>query len=339
MKPAALAALALVAALAGQARAADAPSPPAGWEVPPPLASATPDKAAKKKKAKAAACCLYDDLCCARQSELDSIRTNRMAKAFDVRFSELNALVEKRAPEGGTIEGLPALRVLDGRGRSYPWSDGPLSEVRVLPKGRFGFISLGDKTEYVWADKERQANGYGVIYSYDWQKIAPDKGRAGMTGDVEFTSYDEAPEGRIAIDVVRGKLAGTPEIQGASWSHVEAVPVAGHVLHAYRGEGTVTFLLPLVDLGFESLDAKVAGGWEPASRFSSGNSPSTTYTFPAAPTRSALGTCTLNDWQVARWFARPKGAEKTKRTLRMVLAASQTNAEPEPRLRVVFFDD
>ena len=65
----------------------------------------------------------------------------------------------------------------------------------------------------------------------------------------------------------------------------------------------------------------------------------TTYTMPVAPGRSGLVISTLFDSQVARWFPRPAGAGKPPPAVRMVLGASQTSAEPEPRVRVLFFAD
>jgi len=45
-------------------------------------------------------------------------------------------------------------------------------------------------------------------------------------------------------------------------------------------------------------------------------------------------TAELDDFQLNRWFPRPKGAEKYGESPRIAIAVSQTSVEAEPRVRV-----
>ena len=337
--PVALGAVALMVCLGELVQAAgapEAPSPPAGWEVPPtPVAKSSPKKPAKPL---APACCKYDQLCCSRQTELDHATPFFKKHAVEVRVSELPEAVVKEAPEDKPgIEGVPALKLMDAGGRPYPWARGPDGAIVALPPGRFGNI----KWRSEWSDSyfaEEKYRGMGAGAMHEVAAGLRDGGKSALFGPLEFTSIDKGQGDRAVYDFVKGKLDGSPVPSATRWVHAEAAPVAAGVVYAFRikngDEEVVTFLLPEVFLGFESKDAKTEGGFFP-SRFST-TVPYTLYKLPVGPGRSNLVTFRLEDFQVNRWFERPKGSAKWPSAVGMEIAVSQTSAEAEPRVRILF---
>jgi hypothetical protein len=316
-----------------------APAPPAGWEAPPPLASADAGKK-KKGKIEPAACCVYDDICCSRQLEMDHAGSNHEGRIFEVRFADLPDLVVKEAPaDGPGIEGAPAVRVIDGRGRPYPWPDEARDDVRVMPPGPLGEVKWrSDYPEPFFEDPQYRGMGYGAIHEFYGKR---EGAATALTGAVEFASFKAGPDGKVIVDRVKGKLEGTPAVHATYWAHAEAVPVMPGVTNAYRirdkdGE-RVVFVLPEVVLGFESKDTKTDGGFLP-SRFSRSWS-FTTYTMPVGPGRSGLSTFLIHDYLVARWFPPKGGVPKLEESILAMLASSQTSVEAEPRLRLVLFEE
>ncbi|UQA63144.1 hypothetical protein [Polyangium aurulentum] len=337
--PVAFGAAALLVHLGAMVQAADAPempSPPAGWEAPPaPAAKISPKKPAKPL---APACCKYDQLCCSRQTEIDNATPFLKKHAVDVRVSELSEAVLKEAPEDKPgIEGVPALKLMDADGHPYPWAPGPHGAIVALPPGRFGEIKWRSEwSEHYFADERYRGMGAGAMH-----EVAAglrDGGKSALFGPLEFTSIDKGQGDRVVYDFVQGKLDGSPTPSATRWVHAEAAPVAAGVVYAFRtkngDEEVVVFLLPEVFLGFESKDAKSEGGFFP-SRFSSAV-PYTFYKLPVGPGRSNLATFRLEDFQVNRWFERPKGSAKWPSAVGMEISVSQTSAEGEPRVRILF---
>lgn len=327
-----LAALATTALLARPAAADGPPAPPPGWEVPPPLPAAPP-------RGRAPACCGYDQTCCERQREIDAVRMIPVAKIIEVRLADLPEIIVKNAGDAG-IDGAPAVRAIDGEGRPPPWSNGPQRELRVMPPGRYGEITWHSQwSEPFFTEPEYRGMGYGMVISTDprWRK--PTSEKVELTGPVRFIGIDKGPGDRIVYDAVEGSLSGTPAVAATRWEHVEAAPVFDSYVHAWRGklenDPAVVFLLPMVLLGFESLDAKSHGG-RTVSRFSRSVA-FTRYTLPYGPGRSALVTFDLLDSWIRRWFPRPVNAEKVPERRDFVIAVSQTSAEPEPRAHIFYF--
>ena len=323
---------------AGRVNSAVPPGPPPGWEAPPPLTGVSSAK--KAARARPAACCAYDRLCCTRQSILNEERPRRVAQVFEARWSEVPQMTIKTAPkEGPGIPGVPPARVVDGGGRPFPWPDGPKDLVRVMPPGQFGeIVRAGDWPTPFFADQEYRGMGYGVIHTA-LDAAAGDKGKSLLVGPIAYLSFAQGEGDRIVVDRVTGSLAGSPEISATEWGHVEAAPVALGVVHAYRekvgDEERVVYLLPEVILGFESLDTKVRGGFLPVRMEST--EAYTMYSMPAGSGRSGMSSFRMDSDQARRWF-RPKGAKRPSGETRIALSASQTAAEPEPRLRVLIFE-
>jgi hypothetical protein len=314
------------------------PSPPPGWEVPPSPAPSAPSK--KAPRIKAAACCAYDQLCCTRQSTIDETPPSRVIRVAEVRWSDIKPLVVKEATKDTpAIEGVPPARLIDGDGRHYPWIDGPRVEVRATPPGRFGEITWGGEWAMpFFADLNYRGMGYGIPH-YVPPNAVPDKGKSMMIGPIAYLSFAQGESGTIIVDRVKGTLAGSPDVRATEWAHVEATPVIEGIVNAYRDkvgdDDRVVYLLPEVILAFESKDTKVTGGFLPVRGEST--EAYTTYAMPAAPGRSGLSTFVLTNSQARRWFPRAKGAPEPPSEAPMALAASQTAAEAEPRLRVLFF--
>jgi hypothetical protein len=313
-------------------------SPPPGWEAPPEPAAPIPKTTSPRIKA--AACCAYDQLCCTRQSTIDEARPARVVRVAEVRWSDVPSLVVKEAPNDKPgIEGAPPPRIIDGDGRPHPWIDGPRVEVRVMPPGRFGAMSWGNGwTMPFFSDRRYRGMGYGIPRAAA-DNPAADQGKSLLTGLLTYLSFAQGENGAIILDRVKGTLAGSPDVRATEWAHVESVPVVYGVVNAYRDKvgdvDRVVYLLPEVILGFESKDTKVTGGFFPVRGEST--EAYTTYAMPAAPGRSGLGAFLLMDHQARRWFPRAKDAPEPPPEASMALAASQTAAEPEPRLRVLFF--
>ncbi|MBK9264148.1 MAG: hypothetical protein IPM54_30655 [Polyangiaceae bacterium] len=185
--------------------------------------------------------------------------------------------------------------------------------------------------------------GWGEIHN------TPEKGPysndAEITGKVEYVSIKQGEGDKLLIDIVKGKVLGSPAIKATYYQHVEAMNVADKVVHAYRvttkdKDATTTwvnFLLPEVIEGFESPDAKHQGGFFP-SRFSRHWSYSL-YRLPYGPGRSNLATFRLDDDQKRRWIGVAKTRPPKMMSRNMVVSVSQTAAESEPRVRVMFFED
>jgi hypothetical protein len=351
-----MAAAALSVSHEGMARAAEParppapPSPPAGWEMPPPLAVKAAGKPKNGKKAESAACCKFDSTCCSRQSTIDEFVAPRASRMLDVRFADLPEAVVKEAPKDGPpFDGAPAARVTDDGGAPFPWPAGPKGyNVHITPPGRYGqvkFCAVGLCADGVaWPDPyfdpmEYRGMGVGTIRTI---KPGPDKGKSLLVGDIEYVSFAAGEGGKVVVDEVKGKLAGSPDVKATFWMHAEAVDVAAGVVHAYRGpyrdekisDQRVTFVLPEVILGFDSLDAKHTGGFF-RSRFSQAW-PFTSYHLPFGPGRSNLVNFAIDDWQYRRWFPRAKDAEKLPKMFRGVIAVSQTSVEAAPRVRILF---
>jgi hypothetical protein len=347
-----LGALALTVLPVGTA-SADPGGPPPGWEAPPQL----PPRAARPKatggKPARPACCAYDQTCCVRQTDIEAAKPDRVTRVVEVRFPDLPEIVVKEAPAGGPpVAGAPAPRIIDGAGRPTPWPDDPKAgEVRVMPPGRRGEISWGEGWDgwspFFSAPHER-TYGYGVVHGATRDAFTT-KGM--LTGKVRYTTLDKGKGDTVAVDYVAGTLEGTPELHVTRWGHVEAAPVTDGFVHAFRGwpprealEGddaaadpapAVTFVLPPGGFGFESKDARRAGGFPP-SRFARIRA-FATFSLPVAPGRSGLAVFGVSDSEVTRWFARPSGAPEPARSTRVALSASQTSAEPAPRVRVIVF--
>jgi hypothetical protein len=315
---------------------AKAPAPPAGWEVPPPVEV---KKKPTGKKPELPACCGFDATCCTRQTIIDQLPPRRATRTFEVRFSDVPEAVVKEAPKDGPpVEGVPEVRVVDGTGAPFPWKDGPKAfEIRIIPPGQLGNITFNDGYAGVTYEKpEYRSLGYGTTLPI---KETPDKGRSLLNGPLEYWIYNPGAKNTIVHDYVKGKLQGSPNVLAEKWLHVEAGNFAEGVVHGYHtmydGKPTMFFILPEVLVGFESKDAKTIGGTE-SGRFAS-DYPYTIYRFPFGPGRSNMSTCVLREYEVRRWFDRPKDAMKLPEEQPIVISMSQTSVESEPRVRVFFF--
>jgi len=340
-------ALSMTSALGARA-AEEAPAPPAGWEAPSPLKSADAKKE-KKPKVEAAACCQYDAVCCARQSSINDFLPLEVIRAFEVKFADLPEAVVKEAPKDGPlVEGAPPVRVIDDSGRPFPWPGGPQGYgIHVLPPGRYGYIQLLNSD---WGGHgffepiEYRGMGSGEMRDIK-DEDKTDKGKRLLTVGVEYVGISKNDAGKIVIDDVKGNLDGSPEVKSSLWIHAETIDALPGVIHAYRGpfievkdkerkltESRVSFVLPETFDKFTSLDARQEGGHFP-SRFTS-TFPYTRFWLPFGPGKSNLVTAELDDFQLNRWFPRPKGAEKYGESPRIAIAVSQTSVEAEPRVRV-----
>lgn len=324
---------------AARAENAGAPSPPAGWEAPPPLAKAPSEKAPKNKKPESPACCKFDSTCCSRQTTVDTFVPPRPARVFDVRLADLpEAVIKEAAKDGPPIAGAPSPKVTDDGGRPFPWPGGPQGYlVHIVPPGRYGSIKTSDWWANYFEEPEYRGMGAGEVRTIT-KESAKDRGVGLLYIPVEFQSFAKGEGDKIAFDDVKGRLEGSPEVKATYWMHVEAANVAAGIVHGYRGpyegEPRASFLLPEVILGFESKDAKTVGGFFP-SRFSNTVS-FTMYHLPLGPGRSGLVNGKIDERQIHRWFPRPKGAEALPSAFQIVLATSQTSVEAEPRVRVMF---
>jgi len=360
---------ALALALASPARGAETPAkftPPAGWEAPPPLAAAkAPEKGQKKKKIESPLCCKFDATCCARQTSLDVSFRGRAIKAFDVPFSSLpEAAVKVASKDGPPIEGVPAVKVIDSDGRPFPWKGKLKGDLQLTPPGFLGQIGLdADWGPGPYFDKQDyRGMGAGEIRT---GKDTGDNGASLLTGRIEYLALNKGEGGKVIVDQVDGKLAGSNVPVAAYWLHVEAIDAAAGIVHAYRGpyherhypgydknpevkpkdnkpksdidadEQRVTFILPEVVLGFESLDAKSDGGFFAQSRFSRRWS-FTQYLLPYGKGRSNMANFSIDTSEIEKYFPRAKDAEKLDAEFRIVLAVSQTSVEAEPRVRILF---
>lgn len=311
-----------------------APKPPPGWEMPPPIEV----KSKSGKKVEAPACCGYDELCCTRQADIDRGIRAPIRRTFALPFANIQDATIKEATAGGApIEGVPDPRVVDGAGTPFPWAEGPkLFEIRLIPDGKVGYIRFGDKfSSGHYRDPQYRSIGYGVTAPIT---DTPDKGRSLVEGPFEYWMYDRGQGDEITVDHVRGKLEGSPKIIVERWVHGAAVNAAEGIVHVYRAtyqdKPYVFFLLPEVVVGFESKDAHAFGGTG-NDRFAS-DFPYTEYRFPLGPNHSDTANCILREYEVRRWFDRPKDAMKLPDEMPIIISMSQTSAEKEPQIRIMF---
>ena len=284
-------------------------TPPPGWEIAPRPVEIKSTKDDKKKSAPA--CCAYDVICCSRQTDIDNFVPFHVSQSFEPRLADFPEAVLKEAPkEGPFLEGVGDVRIIDGTGAPFPWMDGPKEwEIRITPPGELGDIKFFDDSPRGYFDKmEYRGMGSGAMRSI---KETPDKGRSLITGPIEYSTFNRGEGGKIIHDEVKGKLEGSPKVLATSWLHVEAINLADGVVYGYRamheGQPHVFFVMPEVLLGFESWDAQKTGGffrhrW--ATAF-----PYTLYHFPIGSGRSNMINCVLRDFEVRRWFERPKDAK------------------------------
>jgi len=322
------------AAMPSAAAPADAArAPTAGGKGPP----AGETKPSRGKKPAAAACCAYDQLCCTRQSDIDRVRKPAL-RTIDVPFANVpDAVIKEATKDGPPIEGIPDVRVVDGTGAPFPWRDGPKQfEIRIIPLGGMGFLRFGNDFSGTLYDKpEHRSLGYGVTAPIT---DTPDKGRSLVTGPIEYWTYSRGEGDKLIHDHVKGKLEGSPKIIAERWLHVAAVNAAEGIVHAYRAtydnQPYVFFVLPEVVLGFESKNTKSFGGTG-NDRFAS-DFPYTLYRFPLGAGHSDTINCIIREYEVRRWFERPKDAMKLPEDMAIVISMSQTSAENEPRIRIMF---
>ena len=331
---------AAAALLAGLAAAGE-PSPPPGWEAPPPLAAPGADTRGMP------AGCAADKLCSVRQIANNATPPDRVERVVEVRFADLPALVVREAPAGGPpVTGAPALRIFAGGGVRAPWSVVPWGNVWAYPDGAGGEITwAGDDA---WLAQERpfgRGPGYGAVHTIP--KGTTDV-RSILRGRVDYTTMDEGPGGALAVDYATGELVGTPDLVVSRWGHADAVPVAGRYLHAFRGKApsdeapqagedrAVTFVMPSVFVDFEAKDVKHAGGFMPIGHTIRASA-YTSFTLPAGPGGSGIALFQLRAREIALWLPQPAGAENPPSSMRIAISSSQTSAEASPRVRVMFF--
>ncbi len=340
---AAIAALALTSRIAS----ADDAAPPSGWEVTPVPATST-DKPAKKEKKKSIgpACCAFDSTCCSRQIDIDSgANPQGVVRVIELRIADLPEATIKEAAEGAPpIEGVPPVRLVNQDGQPFPWSAAP-KEMRMLPPGPLG--EIGWNSEWgpspSFDETEFQSMGSGVLhYPSDKRDYA---NQDEIRGKVEYVSIQQGEGDKLALDIAKGTVSGSPVLKASYHLHIEAVNVADKVVHAYRAttkekeETTnwLNFLMPQVIQGFESRDAKHQGGFFP-SRFSRSWSYSL-YRLPYGPGRSNMATFRMDDDDKRRWVGVSKKRPPKILARRMVVTVSQTSVENAPRASVMFFED
>lgn len=325
----------LLSSQGGPARAADAPAPPPGWEAPPPLAT----KPAKAPKAPA--CCQHDAICCSRQTSIDQARSRRVVRMIEVRVADLPKEEVQEAPKDGPgIAGVRPIKIVDGRGRPYPWLDGPAEEIRLMPPGQCGEMKFGkdDWPSPFYAEPEFQGMGGGQVRGYFQEKPA-DKGRSLIAGPMSYLSFDRAEGDGIIVERVEGTLEGTPDLRVMRRARALAAPLLPGRVNAYQdkqeNEARVVFVLPEVLLGFEAKETKVAGGFlrvrgERTEAY-------TMYTIPVGSGQSGVGTFVIMSRWLRRWFP-PKSQEKLPPAQPGGVAVSQTSVEAEPRARVFLYE-
>ncbi len=331
--------------VAGQtAHADEVVAPPAGWEIPQSVTVST-DKPGKTNKKSAPACCSFDPTCCSRQMDIDSQKEPILAKrVIEVRLADLPEAVIREVDKGAPpIEDAPPVRLLNEDGQPFPWSKAP-KQIRMLPPGPLGdinwnmewFVPSFDDTEF-------QGMGWGTVhYVTDTRHYAAD---AEIAGRVRYDSIQQGPGDKLIFDIVDGTVSGSPKIKATYHLHAEAVNIVDKVVHGYlattktNDETTkwVHFLLPQVIDGFESKDAKHEGGFFP-SRFSHTWTYSL-YKLPYGPGRSNLATFRMDDDDKRRWIGVSKKREPKTWMRRVLVSASQTVVEAEPRIRVMFYEE
>lgn len=335
----------LAAVMSGQTVWADeAPAPPMGWEVPPSLAEST-DKPAKDKKKVGPACCTFDSTCCSRQSDIDAqARPQTVARVIEVRLADLPEATIREVAEGAPpIEDVPPVRLLNEDGQPFPWSETP-GEIRMLPPGPLGDINW--PMQYFvpsFDEKEFQSLGWGTVHFVkDKKKFVPDME---IAGKVQYDSVQQGPGDKLIFDSVTGVVSGSPKVKATYHLHAEAAHIVDKVVHGYlattkeKRQTTkwVHFLMPQVIDGFESKDAKHDGGLFP-SRFTRAWT-YTVYKLPYGPGRSNLATFRMDDNDKRRWLGVPKKRPAKAWRRDVLVSASQTHAENEPVVRIMFFPE
>lgn len=285
--------------------------------------------------------------------------------------------VKRAPIEKPGIEGVPPARIINENGQLFPWPTTPKGEVRFMPPGQNGeTLWRGEWATPYFGKQNFRGMGYGSVHFVEKNEVSPDKGASMLSGPAYYLSFSAGQDNKIIMDRVRGTLNGSPVIQASAWAHVETPAIVPSLVNAYREKKEdktgvsvfvweksedelkkmvsewfplssllasaalpdcerVVFVLPEVLLGFESKDVKTDGGHFPDRRESAESY--TRYTLPAAPGFSGWVTFFMNaDW-VKRWFPLPKDAPKLKEFTTMALSSSQTQAEAQPRLRVIFF--
>lgn len=319
---------------ANVAPAETAPQPPAGWEKPPPLASIS----SGDKKTGTPACCGFDQTCCARQTDIDRGIRKPARKTFAVPFAKIPEPVVKEATKDGPpIEGIPDLHIVDGKGAPFPWKDGPEQfEIRLIPDGELGFIRFGKgNSSPHFRNPKYRSLSYGVTTSI---AETQDQGRSLLKGPLEYWLYNRGQGDEIILDHVKGRLDGSPKVIAERWVHATAINIAEGIVHVYRAtyedKPYVFFLLPEVVIGFESKDTLTFGGTG-NDRFAT-DFPYTLYRFPLGGGRSNTINCFIRQYEVQRWFERPKGGLKFPEEMPIILWMSQTSVESEPRIGGMF---
>lgn len=309
-------------------------TPPTGWEIPKVVAK----KTTTTNPEDAPACCGFDKLCCSRQSDIDRGIRVPARKNFSVAFSKVpESTVKERTKDGPPIEGFTGIKVVDGAGTPFPWINGPQQfEVRLIPEGKVGYLRFGkDFSSAHYGDPQYRSIGYGLTIPIN---PTPDKGKSLIKGPLEYWTFNAGSGDQIIVDHVQGQLDGTPEVIGERWEHGLAINGAEGIVHVYRalheGKPHVFFLLPEVIIGFESPYAKTFGGTG-NDRFAS-DFPYTLYRFPLGPGHSDTINCIVREYEIRRWFPRPKNGLKLPDGLPMIISMSQTSVEAEPQIRIMF---
>ncbi len=327
------------------ANADDAAAPPAGWEVPP-LSATSADKQAKEKKKIGPACCAFDSTCCSRQADIDAgVKPRGVVRVIAVRISDLPEATIKEAAEGAPpIEGAPPVRLINEQSQPFPWEDPP-KEIRMLPPGPLGDLDWNLKwgPSPSFDESDLRSLGWGIVhYPSEKGHYAND---AEIAGKVEYLSVQQGEGDKLVLDIAKGTVLGSPVLKATYHLHVEAANVADKVVHVYRAttkdkdETTnwVNFLMPQVIEGFESRAAKHQGGFFP-SRFSRSWSYSL-YRLPYGPGLSNMATFRMDDDDKRRWIGVSKQRPPKIWMRNMVITASQTSVESEPRVSVMFLED
>ncbi len=214
------------------------PSPPAGWEIPPPLSfeGKKDTKKPAKKKPALPECCGYDKLCCTRQADIDARVIRTVNKAIPVSWSDIPYVEVKRAPRDKPgIEGVPPARIINENGQLFPWPATPKGEVRFMPPGENGetLWSATWTTPY-FGRKPYRGMGYGSVHYVGDKEVSPDKGASMLMGPAYYLSFAEGKDHKIIMDRVKGILNGTAVIQATVWAHAEAIAAVPTMVNVYK---------------------------------------------------------------------------------------------------------
>lgn len=306
------------------ARADAPPAPPEGWEAPAPPAPPAP-----RPKGKAAACCAHDQACCIAQSLVDAARPMTVLRTLTCSARDLPASTLK---VGDDVEGAPDVRAVDGLGRPFPWGDGPKIEVRVVPPGLLGEVTFRGHTVPFFFEPRLRSMGFGMV---NHLSVGADSADAALRGKVSYVALDRGENGAVTVDRAEGSLAGSTKVKATRYEHAVAAPIIEGVLHGYRtttaeGEALV-LLLPEVVLGIKTRDVASEGGFYAVR--GAVQQAYTAYTLPIGPTSSGMAVFTLLHSQIRRYLY-PDAAAAQPETATLVISASRTSAEAEPRVTV-----